>query len=788
MLGAVCFHCGLPADPRCAYPLQGELKPFCCLGCQAAAETIVNGGLGEFYRFRGQASVKASVQTSAYTLYDSPEVQADFVTPTPAGLRQARLHIGGISCAACVWLIEKHLAAIKGVHQVRVNSTHHTAWLEWHPEQVPLSTLFSALAAIGFNPLPQGQAQRLDYWQAQQKTALLRLGLAGISMMQAGMVAVGLYAGALQGLNAHWEAVLRGVTFLFALPVVFYSAMPFYRNAFRALQMRQLNMDVSVSLGLILAFFASCYALVTHSGEVYFESLSMFVFILLAGRFLEQRVRFRNFQHSASLQSLLPATLIRCGENGQPEEIPLRSLQVKDTLWVAPGAVFPCDGVVLEGQGTALEAIISGEAHPQAKQPGSPVVAGTHNGETRLRIEVTATGADTQLAHIEQVFEQAASARPKQLTLVDRLASHFVAAVLAVSAVTWLVWHWLEPARALWVTLSVLVVTCPCALSLATPAALVAGLARLRRLGLLVSSPDALETLSRVSHVVFDKTGTLTQGQLSVQQWLPLADTPEASALAIIAALESLSAHPIAQAFAPYAAGLSVSQGQVVPAMGVQGVIHGQLYRFGNARFAWPQQPPPYPGAGQWQLLASQQQPLAWVLLSDALRPSSGLAVQQLQAQGKQVWLLSGDRSQNVLPVAEALKIPKAFGEHSPQQKLTHVKQLQQGGACVLMVGDGINDVPVLGGADVSVAMGAASAITQNRADAILLNNQLHTLPQALLFARRVQTTIRQNLAWALVYNAVALPAAVFGWVPPWLAAVGMASSSLIVVLNALRL
>ncbi len=787
-LAAPCYHCGLPAHPEFSAPLQGALQHFCCLGCQAVAQAIMGSGLGDFYQFREQQNPKVEAQALAFSAYDNPAVQSEFVHSLSGDLHEAQLLIGGISCAACVWLIEKHLQTLPGLVSVSVNSTNHRAFVRWHSEQLPLSRIFAALGQIGFTPMPQVAASAYQFWQAQQKTALLRVGVAGISMMQAGMVAVGLYAGALQGLDAHWQNILRWITCIFALPVLFYAAVPFYVGAWRALRLRQLTMDVSVSLALLLAFAASLYATLTRTGEVYFESLSMFVFILLSGRYLEQRARFRNFQQSASLQSLLPLAVTQQLADGSESLVPLRSVEPGQRIRVMPGAIFPCDGRVLAGSSYAIEAILSGEAEPQAKQPGDRVLAGTHNGDTALLLEVEATGAATQLAAIEQLFAQAASQRPAQQALADRLAGHFVAAVLVISLATFAVWYWLEPSRALWIALSVLVVTCPCALSLATPAALVCGLGRLRQQGLLVTSPSVLETLTRVTHVVFDKTGTLTHGELRVEEVTCLRNVPRDAVLAIIAALEAASAHPIAKAFALYASDLRASNLEVVAASGVQGEVMAEHYRFGTPAFAWPASPPAYPNAGQWQLLADAQGPIAWVRLCDQLRLSALPALAQLRAQGLAVSLLSGDRAETVTNLAADLGIDDAQGAMVPAAKLAQVQSLQQQGSVVLMVGDGINDVPVLGGADVSIAMGSASALTQTRADAILLSGDLQALPKALVFAQRVTSVIRQNLWWALAYNLVALPAAVMGWIPPWLAAVGMSSSSLVVVLNSLRL
>jgi P-type Cu2+ transporter len=783
-----CYHCGLESHPDFTQLIQGQAQPFCCLGCQAVAQTIAGSGLAEFYRYRSQVSAKASRDKLAYRAFDQPHVQQAFVVPaqTPGQLR-ADLYIGGISCAACVWLIEKHLMSLPGVVQVGVNSLNHRAYVIWNPQTLLLSAVFEALAAIGFKPQPQQAAASYLAWQAEQKSALIRLGVAGISMMQAGTVAVGLYAGALQGLDAHWQSILRWITCLFAIPVIFYAAIPFYRASWRALRLRQLSMDVPVSLAILLAFAASFYAAWTETGEVYFESISMFVFILLAGRFLEQRARFRNFQQGANLGSLLPLAVVRV-EAEEEALVPLASLQLGQLVKVAAGEIIPCDGQVERGQSYAIEAIMSGEAEPQPKGPGDRVLAGTYNGDSALWVRVRALGPQTQLAAIEQLFESAASARPERLALTDRIASHFVAAVLVVAGLTYGVWYWLDPSQALWIALSVLVITCPCALAIAVPAAWVCALGHLRSRGLLISSSQWFDGLSQVDRVIFDKTGTLTQGQLQVTQVLPLPGAPVEDHLALIASLEQHSVHPIAKAFSQHASAGQLDDGQVHPNQGVEGRLGGRLLRFGRSAFAFPSNPPDYPGLGQWQLLADEQQPLCWVLLEDSLRPSAAACVRQLQALGLRCEILSGDRPENLPPLAQALGITQYQGGATPADKLARLQQLQAAGSRVLMLGDGINDVPVLAGADVSIAMGNASALAQTRAQAVLLHSDLQQLVYGWVYVKQVQRIVRQNLAWALLYNLLALPAAVMGWVPPWLAALGMSVSSLVVVLNALRL
>lgn len=795
-MSASCFHCDLPAVAGFEAQINGHEQCFCCAGCQAIAIAITDGGLGQFYQYRQAANAKAEITgTDDFAAYDLAEVQADFVR-TEDGQSVASLLIEGITCAACVWLIEKHLNQLAGVIKVTVNSASHQALITFNPDQLAVSQIFSALKTIGFGAKAHTEDTNERYWAGLQKSALIRLGLAGIGMMQAGMVSVALHAGSLQGINDDMQSLLRWASLILATPVLMYCALPFYQATLRALKTRHLVMDVPVSLALSLAYLASAYATFSGHGEVYFDSIAMFTFFLLLGRYLEQRIRYKNFLSIGALQKVLPITCAVADGSRQLsalKTIPTRMLSVGSCVWVAAGDVFPCDGVVLEGHSSADESLLTGESDPVEKSVGQSVVAGSHNVDSGLWVEATACGRDTALAKIEALSLTAEHARPKRLAIADRVAGYFVACVLVVSIVVAGVWLWLDSSKALWVTLSVLVVTCPCALSLAAPTALTAALNALRMKGLLATNAEALETLNGVSDIVFDKTGTLTEGVLAVADthMIDASDTDfsKAQILSLVAALQRASSHPIAQAFATYDDPvINIDHAKAVTGAGVEGCFEGACYRFGRAQYAAPNANIQYPDVGLWLLLSLEGRPVAWVLLRDKLREQADAAVQLLLASGKTVHILSGDRVENVAPLAAKLAISQVAAGQSPEQKLDYVRALQHKGCCVMMVGDGINDVPVLGSADVSVAMGKASRLAKSRADIVLLGEDLQSLSTLLATAIRVDRVIRQNLMWALGYNLCALPAAAAGLIPPWAAAIGMSASSLVVLLNALRL
>ncbi len=799
-----CYHCGLPVPAASYYPvqIQGETRLMCCPGCQAVAMAIVDGGLDSFYQFRTATSERPEALGESpqgvaqrWAIYDLPEVQSEFVLPLAGGLKQANLLLEGITCAACSWLIETHLKQNPAVKSVTVNLTTHRCMVIWD-EQAPLSEIFAALHAIGYVPRPATDDQQQQLIKKENRIALFRIGVAGFGTMQAMMVAVGMYTGA----TDFWLDFLRWLSMLVATPVVFFSAWPFFQAAWRSIQMRHLVMDVPVALAIGLAYLASVWATVTSTGEVYFESVSMFTLFLLVGRYVELRARHRNRLAFGNLAQLMPLTAccLRT-ENGCEieESMPIKTLQLGDLILVKAGDTFPCDGRVVAGESAVVEALLTGESQPVTKKPGDSVIAGTLNNHSPLKVEVTALGAATQLSAIERLASQAADDKPLQVLSADRIARFFIARLLVVCAAVFAFWLWYRPEHALWVTLSVLVVTCPCALALAMPAALSAATANLRKRGFLVARGHVIETLNSVNRVIFDKTGTLTKGQFALAdvRIFESVALPRDRLLGIAAALEAGSNHPLAAAFMPWQDVCTATAVKQTTAAGVEGQIDGVGYRLGTIEFAGQfgsavGAPPLALPDDQhlWLLLASEQQPLAWIGLIDEVRPDAAALIASLKSRGIAVELLSGDQSGAVAQLARNLGIDEFMAGAKPGDKLSHLSQRQAAGDKVLMIGDGINDIPVLSGADVSVAMASASDLAQTRADAVLLNDRLAVLAEALDIARRTKGIIRQNLRYSLVYNLLALPLAAAGMIPPWLAAIGMTASSLVVIFNALRL
>lgn len=795
-----CYHCGLPVPAASHYPvhIQGDTHLMCCPGCQAVAMAIVDGGLENFYQFRTASNARperVGQESQRWDIYDLPEVQAEFVIPFAGDLKQASLLLEGISCAACSWLIETHLKKNPAIQSVTVNLSTHRCAIVWDA-QYPLSSIFKSLAAIGYLPRPATDDQQQQLIKKENRIALFRIGVAGFGTMQAMMVAVGMYTGA----TGFWLDFLRWLSMLVATPVVFFSAWPFFQAAWRSIQMRHLVMDVPVALAIGLAYLASVWATINSTGEVYFESVSMFTLFLLVGRYVELRARHRNRLAFGNLAQLMPLTAccLRM-ENGCEieESMPIKTLQLGDRILVKAGDTFPCDGRVVAGESAVVEALLTGESQPIAKKPGDMVIAGTLNNHSPLKVEVTALGAATQLSAIERLASQAADEKPLQVLSADRIARFFIARLLVVCVAVFGFWLWYRPEHALWVTLSVLVVTCPCALALAMPAALSAATANLRKRGFLVTRGHVIETLNSINRVIFDKTGTLTKGQFTLGevQLFDSVDKSRAQLLGIAAALEAGSNHPLAVAFTPWQDVYQATDVKQTTAAGVEGQINGTAYRLGTVEFvahfcrAAEQDQLVLPATQHlWLLLASEQQLLAWIGLTDEVRPDAAALITGLKMRGIAVELLSGDQSGAVAQLALELGIDEFIAGAKPGDKLSHLNRRQAAGDKVLMIGDGINDIPVLSGADVSVAMASASDLAQTRADAVLLNNRLAVLTEALDIARRTKGIIRQNLRYSLIYNLLALPLAAAGMIPPWLAAIGMTASSLVVIFNALRL
>jgi Cu2+-exporting ATPase len=795
----MCYHCGLPVPARTAYRAMtgGVCRQWCCAGCMAVTQTIEAGGLEGFYRARNRAPTPGAGRDEAeLRLYDDLAVQAPFVTSHADGSREATLLLEGIACAACVWLNERHLAAQPGVKSVWINYATRRARLRWDPAVTRLSDLLLAVQAIGYRAWPHDNARQEQLEQRERRDGLWRLFVAAFGMMQVMMYAWPAYVAGEGEMSADVAALMRWASLVLTMPVVCYSAAPFFRGAWRDLRLRRLGMDVPVALGVGAAFAGSLWATLWGRGEVYFDSVTMFVFFLLAGRTLEAAARRKAGEALRHLARAMPAVARRLSHwpaSLDATAVPAGALQPGERVLVRPGDVVPADGVLLTAQASVDEALLTGESRPVARRTGETLTGGSVNLDQPLVMEVHGAGEGTRLAAIVRLSERAQAQRPALVQAADRVAAWFVAAIVLLAVAAALVWWHLDAARALPVAVAVLVVTCPCALSLATPAALAVATGAFASRGLVVTRAGAVEALSGATHVVMDKTGTLTTGCLRLLAIRPLGDLDEIACHRLAAALEAGAQHPVARALlagAPPCSAPAVALEHVAGA-GVAGQVEGRRLRLGSRRFVLGGEDAEAPaGTAQetqaW--LADERGPLACFVLGDQLRDEAARVVGDLHGRGLEVWLASGDEPGAVASMARAAGIAHWCAALSPQDKGELVAGLQARGAKVLMVGDGINDAPVLARADVAVAMGEGAVLAQATADVVLTSGRLDGLIDALDLAARTRAVMRQNLAWAFAYNVVAVPLAALGWIDPWAAGVGMSASSLLVVVNALRL
>ncbi|MCB8888022.1 heavy metal translocating P-type ATPase [Vreelandella malpeensis] len=793
-MSAPCYHCGTPVPDGAPWRIviDETPEPLCCPGCEAVAHAIVEGGLANYYRYRTELSPRPAVDEArpqTWAAFDHPDLQAQFVHAGD-GQASATLAVENITCAACAWLIEHRLNALAGITQSAVNLAEHRLRVSWDPTVLSPSRIFAELAAIGYDALPFEPDSAYRRQQREERMTVRRLIVAAVGMMQVVMFSIPLYVAGPGELDAGMNALFHWLSLALTTPVVLFSARPFFREAGRALFHRRLTMEVPVALAIGGAYLASLYAVLARHGEVYFDSIAMFTFFLLFSRYLEARTRRKSGQSGNALAGALPAAALRLDADGHEQVVPASHLKRGDRILVKPGASVPADGVIEQGESSLDESMLTGEHLPVTRRPGERVTGASHNMENALTVRVTQAGGETTISAILEVTDRAFAARPALARLAERMAHRFVLRLLLVSLLVALAWSVIDPGRAFWVTLSVLVVTCPCALALAAPTALAAGHGQLKRRGVLITRADTLEALAGITHVVFDKTGTLTRGEMRLKATLAVDDTLEAPrARAIAAALEAHSEHTIATAFRPFKTpALAAERVTRHPGFGLEASLEGAIWRLGRASFAAGHELTPPEGPGLWLLLSEDGAPRAWFALEDFPREDALETVARLKAQGLSVELLSGDTASAVERLAEALGISRWQAEATPEGKLDRLRALQAEGARVLMVGDGINDVPVLAGADVAIAMNGATDLARTRADALLLSPRLMRVSEAVEIARATRQVMRQNMAWSVAYNAVALPLAALGLVAPWLAALGMSLSSLVVVGNALRL
>lgn len=766
-----------------------------------APAPVLGGGGGAWLpgQHRGPLTV-----TDDFEVLDDPVDQADFTQPCEVQGRtvcESVLLVQGMYCAACSDAVESAIAHKPGVLSAQVHAATKRLVLRWDPQQTRMSELARAVGNVGYRVLPLQQALSISERQAETRRALWRLFVAGFCMMQVMMYTTPMYFTAPGEIDADLLHLLRWACWVLSVPVLLFASGPFFRNAWHDLRQRRVGMDTPVSIGILVTFIASSGATFDPNGpwgsEIWYDSLTMFVFFLLGGRYLELKARDQTAGALDALMNRLPERCERQQADGQFEGISLKRLLVGDVVRVHAGQAFPGDGCLLSHSATVDEALLTGESHPVTRHPGETVVAGSYNLAGAALMRVEQLGRDTRFAQIVQLMERASTEKPRLAQLADRIAAPFLLLVVLAALISGWWWWQINPDQAIAVAVAVLIVTCPCALSLATPVAMLAAAGALAKRGVLVRRLQAFEVLEQADTVIFDKTGTLTRDRVVLAHTLVREGYCVEQALQVAAPLAQASLHPVSRAIARAAEAYALQQQFVpveeFPGLGLQLQTSQGLLKLGSAVFcglsdtdlqAHQRAAPDQPCA----FLVDEQGWLATFVLDEGVREEAAAVMTQLRASGVQTWLLSGDKPQAAQRVGRALGMQHIIAQATPERKLAEVLALQQQHHTVVMVGDGLNDGPVLARADSSFALGHGAPLAQAQSDFVVQSGQLDDVLITVELARKTMSVVRQNLLWAVVYNVIAIPLALAGWMPPWLAGLGMATSSLLVIGNALRL
>ncbi|MBF0443949.1 MAG: heavy metal translocating P-type ATPase [Magnetococcales bacterium] len=803
-----CYHCGLavpqqsPIRDKKQADSQQEEKLFCCSGCFGAYRIIEGMGLEDYYRLReGDNSTlqPEDFDDTGLLAFDDPDYQSGLVRNV-GGNREINLILSGIHCAACVWLNEQVLRKLSGVENVQVNFSTQRAKICWNPATTSLSTIIKTIRSIGYQAEPYDPSKGELNFQKQNRELLYRLGVAAFGAANVMFLSVALYAGYFQGIEAEFKNYFHWLSFALATPVVFYSGGEFYKGAWRSLRMGHLNMDLPITIGGFATYSYSVTITLSQHGEVYFDSVTLFIFILLTGRYLEAAARRKAAGATERLLNLEPKTAT-VQRNEQLVTVPVREVRVGDLVLIKPGEKIPVDGTIITGQTSVDESMLTGESLGVSKKVGCVVAGGSMNVDGAITIEAERVGENTTLAKIIQRIEEAQSQRPPIQNLADKIAGWFIGTILLLATATLIYWLYNDPSQALQNTVALLIITCPCALGLATPAAMVVATGTAAKEGILVKNGETLERLEKVTQVVLDKTGTVTQGTPHVDRILSAKGISQEYLLTRAAGVEQFSEHPVGKAIVKAVAERNwlmpqeFTSAKNSPGLGMEATHAGKTIRVGRLEFASmgvTNPPISYPDHEEvpvtWALCSEEKNILGWIGLNDRPKSDAKMAIATLKNMGLPVTLLSGDQRAVVEQIAKEMDIEKCESEALPAGKENYIKQLQAQGEITAMVGDGINDAPALACSDVALAVENATDITVAAADVILLNRNLNNVARTFILARRTMQIIRENFLISIIYNSVAIPLAMGGYVSPIVAAIAMPISSLVVVGNALRL
>ena len=778
----------MPRAQNWGIHFDGEWRAMCCPGCASVAEAIIDNGLADFYQKRTAFSESATLVPEQLSHYDSPAADG-----MGGETNEVSLIIEGISCSACIWLLERHVRQLNGVASFKINYATRRAQLEFCLDSILLSEVLTAIRAIGYRALPYDANKQFLVLQAERKDFISRIGVALLFSMQVMMITLGVYMAGIDTIETQMLSFLRWISAFLSLPVIVYSAKPFLVAAYRDIKNAMPGMDVPVVLGISLGFIASVWNTWLLVGDTYYESVCMFILFLLLARYVEFLTRWYAVSSSERLTQAIPVVAKKRLSDGSLESVAAKTLQLGDEIQINPGDVIPADSLIVSGSSQVDESILTGENEAINKSVGDTVLGGSHNLQHSLVAKVSCLGKDSTLSTISRLIDRAHSEKPSWVELADRYASAFVSMVVLLTVGT--AWYGFSQGAEDWFStaLSVLVVTCPCALSLATPTAYTAAMSALFNKGIIITKGQALDKLASIKHVIFDKTGTLTQGVMRITDYQQLAQLEYQECLDIAISLEAFSEHPIARAF------MREQQGKVYPPQQVKHVngaglmanINQQEYYLGSWGYVagvLALEEEPVQMSGSLVYLATAEQLLAVFEIEDDIRQGAVSTVTWLQQQGKVLHLVSGDRAMPVDWLAAKLGIERVKSNASPVDKLNEIECLQQRGDPAVMIGDGVNDAPIMAKADVSISVSGASQLARSSSDILLMGDDMSALRDVFALSSQTRRVIKQNMCWALVYNIGALPLAMAGQVEPWQAALGMSVSSLVVVLNSFRL
>lgn len=797
-----CFHCGLEVTKhnRIQANIDQTSRDFCCVGCASVCQTIHQSGLGAFYTQQTSSMLPAVTLEYPLEFYDAPAFQQPFLESTAESEKIITLISDTIHCAACVWLIEKSIGALPGVNWVRANLTDKRIRLSWDEKEIQLSKIMQRLADLGYSAMPYEQNLVEQLANKSNKAMLYKIGFAAFTMMNLLWISIALYTGASEG---KYHQYFQWLGFALATPTLFYSGAGFLKSAYIGLRNRSMNMDVPISIGALTTYFYSVYVLLGFSakGEVYFDTVVNFIFVILIGRYLENSAKKSSISASSSLQQLQPKVGLVI--KGRSEIItPVGAININDRVLIRPGERIPVDGQVLSGMSEADESLLSGESQPVAKGIGDEVFAGSVNGQGAVEILVTKTLKQSVLGKIVSLVENTQHNKSAVVCSIDRIIPYFVGVTIFLALTTFVYWYPDDFDLALLSATSVLIITCPCAFGLATPMSIAVASGAAIKDKMLIKNSDTFEVLNQVDWVVFDKTGTLTLGEFKVEQIVcspAQPQTKKSDLLQIMASIEKYSEHPLAQAIVDENRHdlLMAHDFQSTPGQGISASIDGVVYKIGKLSFVDNNQQMDVELLKSSQQIeaqgasciwcSSKNQVLGFVALSDQIKADAKTTITQLLSMGKQVSVLSGDSQAVTQKVADYLGIKHVIAQALPEDKANYIKQLQQQHQ-VLMIGDGVNDAPALVQADTSMAIGSGSDVSVNHADVVLLKSTLSPILAMITLAQRTSQTIKQNITFALLYNALMVPLAMMAKVTPLFAAIVMPISSLIVIGNAARL